>query len=378
MFVAVEKASGEEIVILHTRWQDQMDLLRERCRLDILACPVCRQPVWAKAGHGLVRRHFAHKHLASCPSTHESPELIQARAVLYDWLCGKFGTERVAIEKRFENLEPPLPRHIDCWVLTEAGTNLAYWISDKQMKPDDRLQLPTAISSVGGSLVMIFLVQTMQRNHTPNGILNLNTTEREFISLSEHDEIYPAAGDNVLGSLHYLNAEKETLTTFRAMCRTEHPQQHTGMEITSSLASLELSPHTGNFVHPGEHESLILFRRKAEKQRLLDEDKRRRDAERQHLINEREARQHAERQKLWDMIGIRRDGDATASFSFIRQSIKPVTPPISMPPPNSVYDDAEGTCEFCGQQTRDWIVYDGKTKSCQCRTCIDQNPKKKR
>jgi competence CoiA-like predicted nuclease len=34
-----------------------------------------------------------------------------------------------------------------------------------------------------------------------------------------------------------------------------------------------------------------------------------------------------------------------------------------------VFEEKWGVCEFCGEKTKDWWYYDGKTKKCKCKKC---------
>ena len=121
MFSAAHILTGEQIVILDPRWRSALADWRNLCATDRLTCAVCRQPVWARAGTKK-RWHFAHKHLSDCPSSHESPELLQARAVLYEWLVSKFGPGAVQIEKTLSDSDTSLPRHFapPCLPLPQA------------------------------------------------------------------------------------------------------------------------------------------------------------------------------------------------------------------------------------------------------------------
>ena len=112
MYKAINIQDGTDIVILDSRWKDAVDSLRSLDRQGVLLCQGCKQPLRLRAGE--VRRwHFAHKHLANCSYGHESPELLNARAVLYEWLVTKFG-EKVTIEKKVDGGH--FSRPVDCWV----------------------------------------------------------------------------------------------------------------------------------------------------------------------------------------------------------------------------------------------------------------------
>jgi len=63
-------------------------------------------------------------------------------------------------------------------------------------------------------------------------------------------------------SLHYIDSDNNKVVTYRAL-RLEHaPQQYGGHSRYSMLEELLVSPATGEFVHPGEHQ---LFKEYQEK-----------------------------------------------------------------------------------------------------------------
>src|SRR5512138_2593900 len=116
MYKAVHAQTREEIVILSPRWCERIAALRALDRANQLVCQGCRQPLRVKAG-AVKRPHFAHKHLNACSFGSESPEILNARAVLYDWLVRQFGQNpghSVTVEKQVEGFQ--LPRPVDCWV----------------------------------------------------------------------------------------------------------------------------------------------------------------------------------------------------------------------------------------------------------------------
>src|SRR5512142_3033822 len=123
MYKSIHTQTSEEIIILHPRWRGQIDRLREMDHADLLVCQGCNQPVRVKAGE-VKRPHFAHKHLQACSYATESPEILNARATLYEWLLAAFGSGAVTLEKQVDNLN--LPRAFDCWVELR-GRTFAYW-----------------------------------------------------------------------------------------------------------------------------------------------------------------------------------------------------------------------------------------------------------
>ena len=252
MFKTKDITTNSDVVSLDLTQAD-LAALRAKAKLDQMQCPQCSQPVWVKAGVIDQRRpHFAHKHLGDCPSSHDSAELLHARALLYQWLKSKPKfADGVTLEKRPEGWL--LPRPLDAWV-DFKGQRFAYWLVDRQMKPDDRKRLMEAAAAVNAKLNTVFLAQMMRRNNAPRGVLNLTTTERDFfLRPCDYDAMH-ASGSH--GSLSYLDEKTGTVTTFRAMRCTEWPQQFSGVEISNPLMSLLVSPTTGAFVHPGEREEL--------------------------------------------------------------------------------------------------------------------------
>src|SRR5262249_36231393 len=101
MFVAVDLTTNERLVSLDFKSASQIETLRALGRADRLGCPECRQPVNVRHPQER-RRHFFHKDRGTCPLHEESAELVEARAVLYEWLSSKVGG-RVRIEFRPDN-----------------------------------------------------------------------------------------------------------------------------------------------------------------------------------------------------------------------------------------------------------------------------------
>ena len=149
MFKALHTTTGEEIIILEPRWRRQIEFLRSLDTQDDLVCQGCLQPVRVRAGD-VKRWHFAHKHLQNCPYESESPILLQARAVLYEWLVGQLGEDVVTLEK-----QSALPRPVDCWVNSAAGA-IGYWIIDTRMPPDERQSLAAGMARICPNPVWVF------------------------------------------------------------------------------------------------------------------------------------------------------------------------------------------------------------------------------
>lgn len=342
MFSAIDIRDNQRVILLDYVTDDAKETLRQAVREGNLHCPICNQAVIVRLG--VERRpHCAHRHLSNCPSSQESPELLQARAVLYQWLKSKFDSG-VTIEKQLEGVE--LPRWIDCWVDTPRGS-FAYWIIEKNTKPTDRFAIQRLGEIKGVSLNIVFLSQMMARNENPTGVLNLTTTEREFFAPSDYNLIYvQGRGHCHTGSLHYLDGSAGNLATFRAMRCSEPPQQYSGTELGSQLAEVKVSPSNGEMVHPSEVEALA-----RRKQQIANEI-----AAEERLRAEQEAKSKAEAEAWAKVFGTSQPGGNPSPTSHTFR-------------PLDGYDRKVGTCIFCGITTTNWWRRDGATGKCQCRPC---------
>jgi competence CoiA-like predicted nuclease len=143
MFKSTDCQSNQQIIILDPYWNEEtIDQLRVKGRENSLVCPICKQPVHLRAG-GKNRWHFAHKDLSNCPLKHESPNILQARSLLYKWLKSKYG-DRVTIEKHFPHSD--LSRPLDCYVEISEKQKFGYWILEKGVR--SRFPIEMALSEL--------------------------------------------------------------------------------------------------------------------------------------------------------------------------------------------------------------------------------------
>jgi hypothetical protein len=347
MYKAIHVETGGEIIILHPAWLKRIEQLREMDRADLLVCQGCRQPLRVKAGE-LKRPHFAHKHLRACSLGSETPEILNARAVLYDWLHRRFG-DALTLEKQVESL----PRPVDCWVETPRGV-LAYWIIEAGIKLEPRKAILDAFDQMGVKVTYIFLAAMLNEEKKEFHSLLLTPTERAFMQPTPYDEFLAGAGE-VGKSMHYLDADAARLTTFHGLRLHHRPNWFKGLKKTAALDEISAGPE-GGFIYPGEAVRLGKFYQK--KQRL--ENKRRSYAER---------RAYAER---------RQD---PASQADLPQRLDPLPPSAPRErwgtgaPPDDAGQAApeELPCVTCGQITLDYwsTFYDAAgRKLCRCRECL--------
>jgi hypothetical protein len=335
MFKAMDEETGQPVIILDVIDGDSLKCLRDQGRSGRLTCPMCHHCVRVKAGD-IKRHHFAHWSLANCPAANESSELLHAREILYCWLKNKF-PKGVTLEKWITDL----PHPIDCWVETGASTSFAYWIVEKNRNLDYRNKVAAAERSSGVPWNFILLSSMMHPTNTSPEELILSPTERAFLRRSDYDAVHAWNRANSCGSLHYMDPVRRELTTYRSLCRGTCRQQYHGVKLNSPVDQLLLTPKTGALCHPGEKETFLAWRVKEKKR--LDEERQYR-AQMQHLHS-----------------------PAPVAVPSGRRSARSLE---TVPPLPAAPETPEGVCMECGQRTRDWWMYSGKTGQCRCNPCL--------
>ncbi len=328
MYKAVNNQTSDEIVILDDKWRDQVALLRSLDRQDILVCQGCQQPVRVRAGP-IRRWHFAHKHLQNCLYGHESPALLDARAVLYRWLVSKFG-ETVRLEE--DTGSQYLPRPVDCWV-NRDGVDFAYWIIHSGMKAETRNEIKTGFKQLKVSVNWIFTIEMLREVKSTPGVINLSTTGRKFIQLSEYDTSTAGYRYTGRGSLHYLDPSNGTLTTFRSLHNIHAPHLFAGKKMSAEISQVLVSPKTGEIVYPGEYERLQ--RCKQEKTQAAGKV----------------------------TTTLKRYNEEMGRSS--KQNDEDVTRQDEL----SYWEETEATCVFCGNKTKDYWYLNRANGMCKCRDC---------
>lgn len=256
MYKAIQTETSEEIIILHPDWLKRIPQLREMDRADRLACQGCRQPLRVKAGQ-LKRPHFAHKHLQACSYGNESPEILRARAVLYEWLLRQFG-EAVTLEKELPCAN--LPRPVDCWVEGRSGP-IAYWIIGSGIRLEPREAILAAFAGLEVKIHWVFLQTMLNEEKKEFHSLLLTPTERAFRQTTPFDEMLAGAGE-IGQSLHYFDAQAGFMTTYRSLVLVHRPNWFKGQKKTAGLGEMRASSVDGALIHPGEFERLRAFRQK--------------------------------------------------------------------------------------------------------------------
>lgn len=359
MYKAIHKSKRFEVVILEPGWADRIDEVRKWDRADLLVCQECQQPVRLRAGQYRAW-HFAHKHRQNCTIGNESPQLLKARAQLYRWLVGKFGTERVTVEKKVPESE--LKRPIDCWVSGEK--NIAYWIFEAGIKPQNREIIQKELTQPDIVPQWVFLATMLRQDEDEPEHIHLTTTEREFAQNTDFDLMFHQQGQ----SLHYLDNDTEQMTTYRGLHLVHRPQVYSGKPIVHALADVMTLKNTGDFIHPGEYDILQAYK---EEQRRLEEEQKREEKrlqEEQRRLAKLRRQQELERKKrLASTRSVPRFTTLTPE-NFPASKTEKRTPSQESSYVVHVGNDW-GICEFCGEKTKDWWFFDGKTGMCKCRKC---------
>jgi len=360
MFKAQKGLSDEEIVILDPHWNEQtVELLRQHGRDGYLICPVCKQPVLVRAGTKK-RWHFAHKDLSNCPLKHESPNVLQARSLLYSWLKTKLG-ERVTVEKHFPGTE--LPRPVDCYVEISSEQKIGYWILERGIR--DRWSIIHCLSDLGITTVWIPLMDILREDDEDHGTVHLTPTERDITFSSIYNQLY----SHFDSSLSYLNVESKTILTLRGLNCVHLPQKYQfDFKLITPLDQMLFFSQTGELVHPREHENLEAHKKEIEKQerlKVIEEQKRReRDKKRQKEFEEQRKRifTQAEKQTHW-----------------IKQHVPNPPKEKKKESESCNYLDKPYPCRICGIMTANWTTLDLGSNTCVCSgECLAKSQKKLR
>ena len=362
MYKAIQAQTGDEIIILHPAWRGRVVALREMDHADLLVCQGCGQPLRVKAGE-VKRPHFAHKHLKACSLGSETPELLLARGVLYDFLLAYLG-DGVSLEHMPSGAE--LPRAVDCWVETPNG-QLAYWLVESGIKIEAREHIKKTLNQAGIHPTWIMLNGMLHEEKKLFDSLLLTPTERVFLQVTPFDQALAGAGTPG-PSLNYLDAENELLITYRNLSLHHRPNWFKGLKKSTPLAQVYVDRRAGHLIHPGEEQRLISFQK--QQQRL---------AEKRQQFNQRLSRwtSHSAGKNDFEIpMDAAQDesapvderpftgnpqSSAKSGWGIARQPLQPA--PAS---PEAL------ECAECGQVTSDyWMVfYQGDRKLCRCRTCL--------
>lgn len=362
MFKAQVGITQKEIIILDPYWDEEtIKVLRQQGRDDGLICPVCKQPVLVRAGEKK-RWHFAHKDLTNCPLRHESPDVLQARVLLYSWLKSKLA-EKVTVERHFDGVD--LPRPIDCYVEFSNKQKIGYWILDRGFR--DRRTLQYTLSRLGISIVWVPLTAMIRQDGEDQGTIHLTPTERDITFSSAYNQLYSPFDS----SLSYLDVEDKRVMTLRGLKCVHSPQKYQfDFKLVTALDQMLFLSKTGELVHPGEHERLGELRKEVKEQERIRiiEEQNRHERERTRLKELAE-----QRKRMLTKVKIQPE---SADQDVTRSQV-----PSPKPSKNEKQESQSNNClekvypcRICGTMTKNWTSLDLGSKTCICsRECLTRS-----
>ncbi len=350
MYKALDLLSETEIIILSPAWRKRIRELRDMDRVDRLVCQGCRQPLRVRVGR--VRRpHFAHKHLKGCSFGLDSPELLMARAVLYERLVQVFA-ENATLEQTLPG--GSLPRPVDCWVRL-GDRFLAYWIINERLKLPARQAILETLNHPQIAVTWVISKGLFNPDPYRSGHILLSPTERDFLKETPYDQAAPEAGLPILEAgrtLHYLDAERLQWITYRALQRVHAPNVFSGRRQESPLEGLQFDAQDGEPLHPGEKQGLQETLRKAQQIQ----------ADYRHWFRQRgrEAETNQENESSAPV----QENPPTEEVSRAIPEPRPAT--LNTDPARPY------VCVLCGELTSDWwtIFWQDGVRRCKCRACL--------
>ena len=127
MFVAKDKETGARVTSLDPVWRSRDDALRALANSGQVVFPGCAQTLRFRVGN-FRRPHFAHRKLSECPLSRQSPEVLEAKAQLYEWLCSNYpGKVEMDVNLNVPEWECPA----DLVVRPDDKKVFSYWVFDR-------------------------------------------------------------------------------------------------------------------------------------------------------------------------------------------------------------------------------------------------------
>ena len=146
--------------------------------------------------------------------------------------------EKVTVEKKVD--ETSLSRPVDCWVEKDRGA-IAYWILEAAVQPQARDALRNGFRRLATVVHWLFLAPMLHEDEEMPNWVHLTTTEREFMHHTVYDDTV-SQGVPSGQSLHYLDAEMRTLTTFRGLHLVHPSHVFAGHKEQHPLSTMQVSP----------------------------------------------------------------------------------------------------------------------------------------
>ena len=369
MFVAIHATSRARVTSIASKWNDRLDELRELASSGQLICPVCQQFLWLRIAHKR-RRHFAHRHLADCPMANQSAELLETKAILFDWLETKYpGTVQMDMPGF-----PGWELQLDLLVEANPDRKFAYLIFDRQQRFRQECLGYQAASGVHTHFIHTGSTLVIQSSD-----LALTASQRDFISHSEYDECTRHAYG---GHLHFLRTEDASLHIYRGLHCVHQPNMYAWTALRKgTLSSALISPKTGEIVFTQDAEARTVWKqkKKLEEERAREDERIRQEQRKLELDRKRKAAIDAWRLESSASAppghGGERDRSplATAAMDQGAEYCTPVPEPEQPPAPPEPRINGPYRCEYCGIETMNWAVATPSAKTCVCYDCLKRH-----
>ena len=323
MFVEKDIELKARVTSLDPEWGSRLEELRSLAASGRLVCPGCEQMLRFRVGEQR-RPHFAHRVLSECPLAKQSPEILEAKAKLYEWLYTKYPGN---VEMDVDIHIPDWDRLADLVVHSPKGKTFAYWLFDRS--PKNRSELLYYHSD----LVSKNILYTESAHHKEeDGSLRLSAAQRDFMETSDFDPLRSS------GHLHFLDSSSGTLTIYRAFHCICEPNLYAYDVIREApLASALICPKSGEIVF---------------KEDVPEYQKRKEVQKRSHAFAP-------------PALPIKPPPVLQERPVIVKPQVTPVRPPE--PPWDGFY-----TCEMCGIRTKEANVILSVKRTCICPACLPE------
>lgn len=243
MFVAINTTDRTRVTSISSKWDSCVDALRELASSGQLVCQGCKQKVRLKAGDQR-RRHFAHQHKSDCPLAHQSREVLEAKAQLYEWLETKYpGKVHLDMPLRVSGQS----EIADLVVESEADCKFAYWVFDRSRR--SRHALLFLQREAMGVCVHVIHTHSALKLMSDGAEIGLTASQRDFIAHSEFDKAVTAYAGGHLHFIVTLPGKLPEIAVFRSLNCVHKPNVYRYDALRRNHLSLALiSPKTGEVV----------------------------------------------------------------------------------------------------------------------------------
>ena len=348
MFVAKDKETGARVTSLDPVWRSRDDALRALTNSGQVVCPGCMQALRFRVG-GRCRPHFAHRKLSECPLSRQSPEVLEAKAQLYEWLYSKYpGKVEMDVDLNVPEWECPA----DLVVRPDVKKVFSYWVFDRT--PRNRAPLVQYVSI--NETAHVLYTGTSRKLSEEGDALLLAAALRDFIRRSLFD------GQRELGHLCFLDTERHQVLIYRGLECVHLPNCY-GWDIPHELdwPACKISPRTGEIVAAGEKE------RKREPVPVFGESEWRSKPSPVDMV----------REDATPLQNFAPPRERSITLADLAKAARADNPPRREPPVPSnertqfsaAWVNRPLECEFCGKSTTDYIVAQLGLGTCTCREC---------